>query len=354
MIPRLCNLSRVLDPRIFWTYSSLMFAMVLQRSGVPLESTTLPVPEPGDDEVLIKVEACGICRTDLHILDGELNRPKLPLVMGHQIVGTVVRVGSGVNRFDSGQRVGVPWLGKTCQSCSYCTNGRENLCEQARFTGYDIDGGFAEYAAANQQFAFPLAEGYPAVQAAPLLCAGLIGYRSLRLSAEQQRELKRLGLYGFGSAAHILIQVARYRGMEVYAFTRSGDEPGQAFARKLGAVWAGGSDEPPPVLLDAAIIFAPVGSLVPLALRAVRPGGVVVCGGIYMSDIPAFPYSSLWEERIVRSVANLTRQDGEEFLDLAAKIPVRTEVTIYPLAKANQALQALREGKHEGSIVLKV
>ena len=331
-----------------------MFAMVLEKAGAPLKRTDLAIPAPANDEILIKVEACGICRTDLHILDGELKRPKLPLIMGHQIVGTVERLGSGVTRFHSGRRVGVPWLGKTCQSCSYCTNGQENLCGQARFTGYDIDGGFAEYAVANQQFAFPLSQSYPAVQVAPLLCAGLIGYRSLRLSEDPQRELKRLGLYGFGSAAHILIQVARHRGIEVYAFARPGDETGQAFARKLGAAWAGGSDQPPPVPLDAAIIFAPVGSLVPRALRAVRPGGTVVCGGIYMSDIPAFPYSSLWEERIIRSVANLTRQDGEEFLELAAKIPVRTQVTTYPLSAANEGLRALRGGKHEGSIVLEV
>jgi propanol-preferring alcohol dehydrogenase len=314
----------------------------------------LAVPSPADDEILIKVEACGICRTDLHILDGELDQPKVPLVMGHQIVGIVERAGNGVTRFHPGQRVGVPWLGKTCQSCSYCTGGQENLCEQARFTGYHIDGGFAEYASANQQFAFTLPEGYPAAQAAPLLCAGLIGYRSLRLSEDPHRKLERLGLYGFGSAAHILIQVARHRDIEVYAFTRPGDGQGQEFARKLGAPWAGGSDQQPPVALDAAIIFAPVGTLVPLALRAVRPGGVVVCGGIYMSDIPGFAYSSLWEERIIRSVANLTRQDGEEFLELAAEIPVHTKVTTYPLAEANQALQALREGKHEGSIVLEV
>jgi propanol-preferring alcohol dehydrogenase len=331
-----------------------MNAMVLEKAGAPLKSADLPVPAPADGEILIKVEACGICRTDLHILDGELNRPKLPLVMGHQIVGTVKQLGRGVARFQRGQRVGVPWLGRTCRHCSYCTGGQENLCKQAHFTGYDIDGGFAEYATANQQFAFPLAEGYPAVQVAPLLCAGLIGYRSLRLSEDPQREMKRLGLYGFGSAAHILIQVAGHRGAEVYAFTRPGDQKGQEFARTLGAAWAGGSDQPPPHELDAAIIFAPVGSLVPLALKAVRPGGRVVCGGIYMSDIPAFPYSDIWEERIIRSVANLTRRDGEEFLELAARIPVRTEVTTYPLSEANEALQALREGRHDGSIVLTV
>jgi propanol-preferring alcohol dehydrogenase len=331
-----------------------MNAMVLEKAGAPLQSVDLPVPAPVDDEILIKVEACGICRTDLHILDGELQKPKAPLVMGHQIVGTVEQTGSSVTRFQPGQRVGVPWLGRTCQHCAYCTNGQENLCKQARFTGYDVDGGFAEYAVANQQFAFPLIPSYPAVQAAPLLCAGLIGYRSLRLSLDPRRELKRLGLYGFGSAAHILIQVARHRGTEVYAFTRPGDETGQGFARKLGATWAGGSNQPPPAELDAAIIFAPVGSLVPLALQAVRPGGRVVCGGIYMSDIPAFPYRSLWEERIILSVANLTRQDGEEFLELAARIPVHTEVTTYPLSAANEALLALREGRHEGSIVLSI
>jgi propanol-preferring alcohol dehydrogenase len=331
-----------------------MKAMVLKKAGTPLRSMDLPVPAPGEDEILIKVEACGICRTDLHILDGELDQPKLPLVMGHQIVGTVERSGIGVTRFQAGQRVGVPWLGKTCQHCSYCTTGQENLCAQARFTGYHIDGGFAEYTVANQQFTFPLDPDYPAVQVAPLLCGGLIGYRSFRLSEDPRRELKRLGLYGFGSAAHILIQVARHRGIEVYAFTRPGNEKGQAFARSLGAAWSGGSDQRPPVELDAAIIFAPVGSLIPLALEAVRPGGRVVCGGIYMSDIPSFPYSSLWEERIIRSVANLTRRDGEEFLEIAAKVPVHTEVTTYPLSDANEALQALREGKHEGSIVLEV
>ncbi|UCF97205.1 MAG: zinc-dependent alcohol dehydrogenase family protein [Spirochaetaceae bacterium] len=328
--------------------------MVLLQAGETLQAADLAVPEPAEEEILLKVEACGICRTDLHILDGELRNPKLPLVMGHQIVGTVVQPGAKVTRFQLGQRVGVPWLGKTCQVCSYCSGGQENLCEQARFTGYHIDGGFAEYAVADQQFAFPLAREYPAVQAAPLLCAGLIGYRSLRLSEDPARELKYLGLYGFGSAAHILIQVARFQGREVYAFTRSGDQRGQEFARRLGATWAGGSDQLPPQRLDAAIIFAPVGGLVPRALQAVRPGGTVVCGGIYMSDIPSFSYSYLWEERILRSVANLTRRDGEEFLELATKIPVRTEVTTYPLVQANEALQALREGRHEGSIVLEV
>jgi propanol-preferring alcohol dehydrogenase len=331
-----------------------MFAMVLEEPGTPLKAAELPVPQPGENEVRVRVESCGICRTDLHILDGELKHPKLPLVMGHQIVGAIDRLGAGVDRFQVGERVGVPWLGRTCQSCSFCTSGRENLCARARFTGYHIDGGFAEFAVADQQFAFPLSEDYPANQVAPLLCAGLIGYRCLRMCEEPNRELKHLGLYGFGSAAHILIQVARFQGREVYAFTRPGDRNGQEFAGKLGAVWAGGSDEFPPVQLDAVIIFAPVGALVPQALKAVRRGGRVVCGGIYMSDIPSFPYELLWEERSIHSVANLTRRDGEEFLALAAAVPVRTEVTTYPLSQANEALQALREGRHEGSIVLEV
>ncbi len=329
-----------------------MLAMVLHRQGGPLREEDLPIPEPGKGEILVRVEACGVCRTDLHILDGELSEPKLPLVIGHQVVGTIERLGTAVKRFRMGQRVGIPWLGKTCQKCSYCIGGQENLCAQARFTGYHSDGGFAEYTAADQQFAFPIPGGYPDVQAAPLLCAGLIGYRSLRMCADTHRELRKLGLYGFGSAAHILIQVARYRSQEVYAFTRPGDRKGQEFARRLGAVWAGDSTELPPETLDAAIIFAPVGGLVPCALQAVRRGGVVVCGGIHMSDIPSFPYKYLWEERIIRSVANLTRRDGEEFFELAAAIPVRTEVTTYPLTGANEALQALREGRIDGSIVL--
>jgi propanol-preferring alcohol dehydrogenase len=331
-----------------------MLAMILKKAGEHLQPTEMEVPEPGKGEVLLRVETCGICRTDLHILDGELSEPKLPLVMGHQIVGRVTELGPGIEGFSTGQRVGVPWLGKTCQRCSYCRNGRENLCSQAKFTGYHIDGGFCEYTVANQQFVFPLDPDFPAASAAPLLCAGLIGYRSLRLSEDPTFEVKRLGLYGFGSAAHILIQVARYQDREVFAFTRPSDTQGQSFARKLGAVWAGGSDQRPPAQLDGAIIFAPVGALVPLALQAVRPGGTVVCGGIHMSDIPSFPYDYLWEERKLRSVANLTRLDGREFLKLAAEIPVRTEVTTYPLSAANQALQALREGKHEGSIVLTV
>jgi propanol-preferring alcohol dehydrogenase len=329
-----------------------MFAMVLRKTGGPLEPADLPVPEPGEEEIRLEVEACGVCRTDLHILEGELGEAKFPLVMGHQIVGTVERLGAAVSRFRVGQRVGVPWLGRTCRKCIYCRSGRENLCEQARFTGYHIDGGFAEFAVADQQFAFPLSGDYPATQAAPLLCAGLIGYRSLRMTEQSNREIMHLGLYGFGSAAHILIQVARYQGREVYAFTRPGDRKGQEFARRLGAVWAGGSDELPPVELEAAIIFAPVGDLVPRALKTVARGGTVVCGGIHMSDIPSFAYRLLWEERSVRSVANLTRRDGEEFLRLAAEVPVRTEITTYPLSEANEALQALRRGEHQGSIVL--
>lgn len=337
----------------FRSYCNLMLAMVLHRQGGPLQEEDLSIPEPGKGEILVRVAACGVCRTDLHILDGELSEPKLPLVMGHQVVGTIAKVGTEVTRFEIGQRVGIPWLGKTCQKCAYCTGGQENLCAEARFTGYHKDGGFAEYTAADQQFAFPIPAGYPDIQAAPLLCAGLIGYRSLRMCADPHRELRKLGLYGFGSAAHILIQVARYRNQEVYAFTRPGDRKGQEFARRLGAVWAGDSTELPPEALDAAIIFAPVGSLVPHALQAVRRGGVVVCGGIHMSDIPSFPYKYLWEERTIRSVANLTRRDGQEFFELAAAIPVHTEVTTYPLIGANEALQALREGRIEGSIVLK-
>jgi propanol-preferring alcohol dehydrogenase len=329
-----------------------MFAMVLRQTGGPLQPTELPLPEPGEGEIRLEVEACGVCRTDLHILDGELGEAKLPLVMGHQIVGTVDRLGAAVSRFRLGERVGVPWLGRTCRKCIYCLSGRENLCELARFTGYHIDGGFAEFAVADQQFAFPLSGDYPATQAAPLLCAGLIGFRSLRMTEQPNREVRHLGLYGFGSAAHILIQVARFQGKEVYAFTRPGDRKGQEFARTLGAAWAGDSDELPPVELEAAIIFAPVGDLVPRALKAIARGGTVVCGGIHMSDIPSFAYRLLWEERSVRSVANLTRRDGEEFLRLAAEVPVRTEVTTYPLSEANEALRALREGRHQGSIVL--
>jgi propanol-preferring alcohol dehydrogenase len=300
--------------------------------------------------VLVKVHACGICRTDLHVVDGELTQPVLPLVPGHQIVGRVAALGPGASGIAVGARVGIPWLGYTCGSCRHCRAGQENLCDEARFTGYQINGGFAEHTVADVRYCFPIPEGYPDLQAAPLLCAGLIGYRSLRMTGEAQR----LGFYGFGAAAHILIQVARHQGREVYAFTRAGDTSSQQFARGLGAVWAGSSDDPPPVPLDAAIIFAPVGSLVPAALRGVAKGGIVVCAGIYMSEIPAFPYEILWEERSIISVANLTRVDGEEFLTLAPRVPVRTEVTPFPLEQANEALTALREGRFDGAAVIVV
>jgi len=327
-----------------------MRAMVLERPGQPLVLRDLPVPEPGPGHVLLRVHACGVCRTDLHIVDGELPDPKLPLVLGHQIVGEVVRVGAGATRFVPGQRVGVPWLGWTCGECKYCRSGRENLCDRARFTGYTLDGGYAEYTVADERYCFPIPEGYPDLEAAPLLCAGLIGYRALRFAGQAQR----IGFYGFGAAAHILTQVAVWQGREVYAFTRPGDHEGQAFARQLGAVWAGGSDELPPEPLEAALIFAPVGALVPQALRALEKGGTVVCAGIHMSDIPAFPYALLWEERVVRSVANLTRQDGEEFLSIAPKVPVRTEVQVYRLEDANRALDDLRAGRVRGAAVLQI
>jgi len=325
-----------------------MRAMIRDKPGTLLLMTDIPEPYPGPGQVLIHVRACGVCRTDLHVVDGDLTEPKLPIIPGHQIVGDVVGTGEGVKQFSLGDRVGVPWLGGSCGHCRYCRSGRENLCDEARYTGYQIDGGFAELCVADEQFCFPIPKGYPDLQAAPLLCAGLIGYRAYGMTGDALR----LGFYGFGAAAHILIQVARYQNREVYAFTRSGDDEGQAFARRLGAVWAGSSEEPPPELLDAAIIFAPVGSLVPAALRAVAKGGMVVCAGIYMSDIPSFPYSILWEERVIRSVANLTRQDGEEFLALAPKVPVRTEVHPYPLEKANDALNDLREGRFNGAAVI--
>jgi len=327
-----------------------MRAMVLERPGQPLVLRDLPVPEPGPGHVLLRVHACGVCRTDLHIVDGELPNPKLPLVLGHQIVGEVVRVGAGATRFVPGQRVGVPWLGWTCGECKYCRSGRENLCDRARFTGYTLDGGYAEYTVADERYCFPIPEGYPDLQAAPLLCAGLIGYRALRFAGPAQR----IGFYGFGAAAHILTQVAVWQGRQVYAFTRPGDHEGQAFARQLGAVWVGGSDELPPEPLEAALIFAPVGALVPQALRALEKGGTVVCAGIHMSDIPAFPYALLWEERAIRSVANLTRQDGEEFLTIAPQVPVRTEVRVYRLEDANRALDDLRAGRVRGAAVLQI
>ncbi|MGA8399847.1 MAG: zinc-dependent alcohol dehydrogenase family protein [Stellaceae bacterium] len=314
--------------------------------------TELPPPKPAAGEVLIAVKACAVCRTDLHIVDGELAHPKLPLVPGHEIVGTVVEKGGEVDRFRIGDRVGVPWLGWTCGVCEYCTSGRENLCDRARFTGYQIDGGYAELTVADQRFCFTLPAQFEDVAAAPLLCAGLIGYRTFRLAVEHSMKEERIGIYGFGAAAHIVAQVARFQGRQVFAFTRPGDAAGQEFARRLGAIWAGGSDEEPPEKLDAALIFAPVGALIPIALKATRKGGVVVCGGIHMSDIPAFPYALLWEERIVRSVANLTRRDAEEFLALASKAGIVTTTSPYPLVEANQALADLRDGRLEGAAVL--
>jgi propanol-preferring alcohol dehydrogenase len=327
-----------------------MRAMVLERPHAPLVARELPVPEPGALQVLLRVQACGVCRTDLHILDGELSEPTLPLVLGHQIVGSVERMGQDVEHFELGQVVGVPWLGSTCGGCGPCRAGRENLCERARFTGYHMDGGYAEYACADARFCFPLPSGLDAAQAAPLLCAGMIGYRALRLAGDGQR----VGLYGFGAAAHIALQILRYQGRETFAFTRAGDVQAQTFARTLGAAWAGSSTQKPPVQLDAALIFAPIGALVPLALETLAPGGTVVCAGIHMSDIPSFPYRSLWLERSIRSVANLTRKDGEEFLALAPKAGIRTEVTRFDLEQANQALDALRHGRFTGSAVLVV
>jgi propanol-preferring alcohol dehydrogenase len=322
-----------------------MRAMVMDGAGTRLVLREIPTPEPAPGEVLLRVRACGVCRTDLHIVDGELEHPKLPLVLGHQIVGEVV---DGATRFQPGARVGVPWLGATCGRCRYCVSGRENLCDDARFTGYDIDGGFAELAVADERFCFPLPEGYPDAQAAPLLCAGLIGYRSLRLAGDA----RSVGLYGFGAAAHIVCQVAAAEGREVYAGTRAEDVASQEFARSLGAVWAGDAMSGPPVELDAVIVFAPDGALVPAGLRAVRKGGTVVCAGIHMSDIPSFPYELLWGERTVRSVANLTRSDGEEFLALAPTVPVRTHVQLVELADANAALDLLRAGRVEGAVVV--
>jgi propanol-preferring alcohol dehydrogenase len=325
-----------------------MRAMQLIAPRSPLREVAIPVPEPGAEQLLIRVHACGVCRTDLHVVDGELTEPKLPLVPGHEIVGTVAKKGERVERFAVGDRVGVPWLGFTCGQCQYCRTGQENLCGMARFTGYQLDGGYAEYTVADQHYCFSIPAGYSDAEAAPLLCAGLIGYRSLVLAGDGQR----LGLYGFGAAAHIIAQVARYQGHRVYAFTRAHDVEAQQFARELGAVWAGASDAAPPEELDAAILFAPVGALVPAALRAVVRGGTVVCAGIHMSDIPSFPYHLLWGERCVRSVANLTRRDGEEFLVLAPQIPVRTAVQTFPLSQANEALARLREGQVRGAAVL--
>ena len=322
--------------------------MVLDAQRSPLRADDIPVPEPDAGQVLIRVDVCGVCRTDLHVVDGELTQPKLPLVPGHQIVGRVVSVGDGATRYAEGDRVGVPWLGWTCGECRYCLTGRENLCDRARFTGYDLDGGYAEFAAADERFAFAIPEDYPDVQAAPLLCAGLIGHRALAMAGDAER----LGLYGFGASAHIVSQVARHEGRRVFAFVRAGDEAAREFALELGAEWAGDALGPSPEELDAAIIFAPVGELVTAALRAVAKGGTVVCAGIHMSDIPSFPYELLWGERVLRSVANLTRADGEQFMELAPRIPVRTEIEPHPLADANEALARLREGDVRGAAVL--
>jgi alcohol dehydrogenase, propanol-preferring len=324
-----------------------MRAMVLDAPGHGLALRALPRPESGPGQVLVEIAACAVCRTDLHVVDGELTQPKLPIVPGHEIIGRVVERGEGVEAIGEGERVGVPWLGWTCGACRYCRSGQENLCPNARFTGYQIDGGYAEYTVADARY-FPVPGGYGDAEAAPLLCAGLIGYRCLRMAGEGER----LGIYGFGAAAHIIAQVARFEGRRLFAFTRPGDAPAQAFARRLGAAWAGGADQLPPEELDAAILFAPVGALVPAALRAIRPGGIVVCGGIHMSDIPSFPYDLLWREKRIVSVANLTRRDGLDFLALAPKVPVRTEIEILPLAEANEALRRLRAGELTGAAVL--
>jgi len=325
-----------------------MRAQLLTATGRPLVAADLPPPSPGPTQVLLQVRACAVCRTDLHVVDGELPDAKLPLIPGHEIVGIVAGKGAEADRFQLGDRVGVPWLGWTCGVCDYCRSGRENLCDRARFTGYQLDGGYAELAVADQRYCFAIPPQFGDAEAAPLLCAGLIGYRTLRLAGDGER----VGIYGFGAAAHIVAQVARHQGRRIFAFTRPGDAAAQDFARGLGAIWAGGSDERPPEPLDAALIFAPVGALVPAALAATRKGGTVVCGGIHMSDIPAFPYRLLWGERAVRSVANLTRRDGEEFLALAPNVPVRTTTQAFPLAQANEALAALREGRLSGAAVL--
>jgi propanol-preferring alcohol dehydrogenase len=328
-----------------------MYAMVLEKQGKPLQYESVPVPEPDSEQVLIRVHTCGVCHTDLHILDSELTEPKLPLILGHEIVGTVAKTGANVKKFEIGDRIGVPWLGYTDGTCRYCQRGQENLCENPGFTGYTIDGGYAQFTVADQRYCFPIPDTYEDAEASPLLCAGLIGYRSYRMAGDYK---DRLGIYGFGAAAHIVAQVAQHEGNKVYAFTRPGDSEAQAFARRLGAVWAGDSTKHPPEKLDAAIIFAPVGPLVVEALKATSKGGTIVSGGIHMSDIPAFPYHLLWEERVIRSVANLTRKDGEEFLSIAPKVPVKTEVQTVPLQDANRALERLRAGEIQGAAVLKM
>lgn len=325
-----------------------MKAMILDTPGQPLRLAKIPQPRPGDDEVLLRVHACGVCRTDLHVLDGELPHPELPLILGHEIVGIVAGKGARVERFEIGQRVGVPWLGRTCGHCRFCTSGRENLCDEARFTGYTLNGGYAEYAVADQRYCFALSQGYGDAEAAPLLCAGLIGYRALAAAGDAEH----LGIYGFGAAAHIVAQLAHWQGRKVYAFTRPGDLAGQRFALELGVDWAGDSNAAPPGEMDAAILFAPVGGLIPAALRHTAKGGTVVCAGIHMSDIPSFPYSILWGERSIRSIANLTRRDGEDFLAIAPKAGIRTEVETFTLEQANEALARLRRGDIRGAAVL--
>ncbi|MBK8386697.1 MAG: zinc-dependent alcohol dehydrogenase family protein [Candidatus Accumulibacter sp.] len=325
-----------------------MQAMLLDAQGQPLRLAEVPRPRAGPNQILLAVQACGVCRTDLHVMDGDLHEPRLPLILGHEIVGRVVEKGEQVERFALGQRVGVPWLGRTCGHCRYCTSGTENLCDAAEFTGYTLDGGYAEFALADQRYCFALPQEYSDAEAAPLLCAGLIGYRALVAAGDA----RRLGIYGFGAAAHIIAQVARWQGREIFAFTKPGDADGQEFARRQGATWAGGADVAPPQEMDAAILFAPAGELVPQALRHTAKGGTVICAGIHMSNIPEFPYEILWGERCVRSIANLTRRDGEEFFAIAPRAGVRTEVTCFPLAAANQALQQLRAGQVRGAAVL--
>jgi alcohol dehydrogenase, propanol-preferring len=327
-----------------------MRAMVLEQPRKPLILQDVPKPKPATGQLLVRVAACAVCRTDLHIVDNELPDPKLPLILGHQIVGRIEQISDGVEGFEVGERIGIPWLGWTDGECAYCRSGRENLCDRARFTGFTIDGGYAEFAVADARFCFHLPNEYNDVDVAPLLCAGMLGYRSLRKTGEA----RRLGIYGFGNAAHLITQVALYQGREIFAFTRPGDKAGQEAARSLGASWAGGSDETPPKKLDAAIIFAPVGPLVPAALRALAKGGIVVCGGIHMSDIPSFPYADLWGERVICSVANLTRHDGHEFLEIAPRVPVKTVTEVFPLEEANTALEKFRSGKLKDTAVLLV
>lgn len=327
---------------------SKMRAMVFKKAGAPLELQELPIPSPQKGEVLIHVKACGVCRTDLHIIDGDLPAPKFPLILGHQVVGIVEKLGPEVKNFSVGDRIGVPWLGRSCQTCPFCKSERENLCDHPIYTGYNKNGGYADYCTANAEYCFPIPKNYSDLHAAPLLCAGLIGFRAYRFT----EGAKRIGFYGFGSSAHILTQIAAYQKKEVYAFTRKGDIEGQSFAKKLGAIWASGTETVPPKPLDAAIIFAPAGELVPVALKSLAKGGIIVLAGIHMSDIPSFPYSLIWEEKSIKSVANLTRQDGKEFFEIAPKVPVKTEVHSYPLEKANEALSDLRSGKYKGSLVL--